>query len=188
MSPQTALLPPNSRLEKNIQGLIYFIVCIHSRFQYSISPLAYGSSGQSVLSGLEFSFCAVYLKSFSYLFYMIFKRLSIQQRERVSSPLWTDSSASSVKILMKPQSLDSAHSSGVPYSGEKAMPPSQGLFQHHSRATGTSTLIPCYDSCISVHIAGYQSTQNHRAGDICRGLACLCLVSPSYLGKIWDPW
>lgn len=188
MSHQTTLLPPNSKLEKNIKGLIYFIVCIHSGFQYSISPLAYGSSGWSVLSGLEFSFCAVYLKSFSYLFQIIFKRLSIQQRERVSSPLWTDSSVSSVKILMKPHSLGTAHSSGVPYSGEKAMPPSQELFQHCSRATSTSTLNPCYDSSTSVHVAGYQSPQNHRARDICRCLACLCLVSPNYLGKILDPW
>lgn len=36
MSHQTTLFPPNSRLQKNIKGLIYFIVCILSGFQYSI--------------------------------------------------------------------------------------------------------------------------------------------------------
>lgn len=81
-----------------------------------------------------------------------------------------------------------AHSSGVPYAREKATPPSQELFQHRSRATGTSTLNPCYGSCISIHIAGYQSPQNHSARDISWCLACLCLVSPNYLDKILDPW
>lgn len=85
------------------------------------------------------NFLSVYLKSFSYLFWIIFKCWNIQGRKRIKAPLWIESSVSPGNTI------------------------SHWLFKGYvyiAGAAGASTLNPGYESCISIRIAGCKSPQD----------------------------